>query len=236
MLNYNDLSFKEAFQIQLQLKAQLKFEASDDAVISTIAGADISYHKNSNLMYAAIVVLDFNTMDLQSYALATAVSDFPYKAGYLGFREVPALLNAWNLLPTLPDVLVLDGQGILHPRRMGIASHFGVLTNHPTIGCAKSALFGSYIEPSSTKYSSSEIFENDAHIGYALRTKDKTKPVFISPGYGLSLASTLQVMKKCVGNYRIPEPTRLAHEIVNQYRLGKLKDGFTKLQPKLELF
>jgi len=139
MLNYNDLNFKEAFQMQLQMKAQLKFEVPDDAMISTIAGADISYNKNSNLMYAAIVVLDFNTMNLQSYALATAISDFPYKAGYLGFREVPALLDAWGLLPNQPDVLVLDGQGILHPRRMGIASHFGVLTKQRTIGCAKSA-------------------------------------------------------------------------------------------------
>lgn len=236
MLNYNQLSFKEAFQIQLRLKDQLKFDHIDISSIKTIAGADISFNKNSNLMYAAIVVLDFKSMALQSYALETTTSDFPYKPGYLGFREVPALINAWNMLPNLPDVLVLDGQGILHPRRMGIASHFGVLTNHNTIGCAKSALFGSYLEPAVSKYSTGEIYENDTHIGYALRTKDKTKPVFISPGYGLSLDNTLNIMNKCIGNYRIPEPTRLAHEIVNQFRLGKLKSGFTKIQPKLELF
>lgn len=236
MLNYNELTFKDAFQIQLQLKAQLKFKDIDIASVKTIAGADISFNKNSNLMYAAIVILDFKTMSLQSYALTTSTSDFPYKPGYLGFREVPTLIEAWNMLPHPPDVLVLDGQGILHPRRMGIASHFGVLTGQQTIGCAKSALFGSYEEPGSTKFSFSEIFENDAHIGYALRTKDKTKPVFISPGYGLSLANSLHIMNKCIGNYRIPAPTRFAHEVVNQYRLGMLKSGFTKIHPKLELF
>ena len=238
MIDYNKTTIAEAILIQEEFRKQLKFEVADDAPIQTIAGADISFNKNSNTLYAAIVILSYPQMALKSYALVTAETEFPYVSGFLGFREVPALLKAWELILEKPDLVVLDGQGILHPRRMGIASHFGVLTQTPTIGCAKSSLYGLYTEPDVAKYSTSLITEKQTqtHIGYALRTKDHTKPVYVSPGYGFSLPKSLAIMKKCIGRYRIPEPTRIAHEIVNEFRLGKLKAGLTFIDQIPELF
>ncbi|WP_379091642.1 deoxyribonuclease V [Pedobacter sp. UC225_65] len=238
MIDYNKTTIAEAILIQEEFRKQLKFEVADNASIQTIAGADISFNKNSNTLYAAIVILSYPQMALKSYALATAETEFPYVSGFLGFREVPVLLKAWELILEKPDLVVLDGQGILHPRRMGIASHFGVLTQIPTIGCAKSSLYGLSKEPDVAKYSTSSITEKQTHthIGYALRTKDQTKPVYISPGYGFSLPKSLAIMKKCIGKYRIPEPTRVAHEIVNEFRLGKLKAGLTIIDQIPELF
>lgn len=238
MMDYDKVTIAEAIVMQEEFRKQLKFEVSDDQAIQTIAGADISFNKNSNTLYAAIVILSYPQMVLQGYALATATTEFPYVSGFLGFREVPALIKAWELILAKPDLLVLDGQGILHPRRMGIAAHFGVLTGTATIGCAKSSLYGFYEEPAAAKYSTSLVYEKytKTHIGYALRTKDHTQPVYISPGYGLSLPKSLAIMKKCIGKYRIPEPTRIAHEIVNEFRLGKLKAGFTFIQQTPELF
>lgn len=238
MIDYNKTTIAEAIVIQEEFRKLLKFEVPNDTHIQTIAGADISFNKGSNTLYAAITLLSYPQMVLKAYALTTAETEFPYISGFLGFREVPALIKAWSLISEKPDLVVLDGQGILHPRRMGIAAHFGVLTSIPTIGCAKSSLYGYYEEPGAAKYSSSLIYEKhtQTHIGYALRTKDLTKPVYISPGYGLSLPKSLVVMKKCIGKYRIPEPTRIAHEIVNEFRLGNLKEGFKIVHQMPELF
>jgi deoxyribonuclease V len=238
MIDYQNLNIATAIGIQETLREKLKFDFPDTADVRCIAGADISYNKNSNLLYAAIVTLSYPQLLPQTYALATAETDFPYISGFLAFREVPALLKAWDYLPHKPDVVVLDGQGILHPRKMGIAAHFGVLTGINTIGCAKSSLYGQYQEPAPEKYATSPIYEKHSTtlIGHALRTKNFTKPVYISPGYGLSIAKSLAIMQKCIGKYRIPEPTRIAHEVVNQFRLGKLKEGFHRLQQTPQLF
>lgn len=236
--NYDELTFNEAKLMQDEFRKQLKFDIPDPTKINTIAGADISYNKNSTLMYAAIVILSYPEMKLKSYSLVTSETKFPYKSGFLGFREVPTLLKAWDQIKIKPDVVVLDGQGYLHPRRMGIASHFGVLTSHPTIGCAKTSLYGYYEEPSVLKYASNLIYEKktNEHIGYALRTKNDTAVVYISPGYGVTLKKSLELMTTCIHRHRIPEPTRIAHQIVNDFRIGKLKQGFWELNPTLELF
>jgi deoxyribonuclease V len=238
MLNYDYLSFAETKIMQEDFRKQFKFETPDNMDIKTIAGADISYNKDSTLMFGAIVILSYPNLKLKAYALATSETNFPYRPGYLGFREVPTLLKVWERLIEKPDVVVLDGQGFLHPRRMGIASHFGVLTTSATIGCAKSSLYGFYEEPKFSKNAFSSVYESDSkeHIGYALRTKDNVNPVYISPGYGLTLPKSLEIMKKCIGNYRIPEPTRVAHQIVNEFRLGNLLAGYHEAEPILELF
>ena len=129
-------------------------------------------------------------------------------------------------------------QGYLHPRRMGVASHFGLLSDHPTIGCAKTSLYGIYDEPSAFKYASNSVFEKGTseHIGYALRTKNATSLVYISPGYGVTLKKSLEIMTGCIRNHRIPEPTRIAHQIVNDFRLGKLKEGYYEVKSNNELF
>jgi deoxyribonuclease V len=238
MLNYDKLTFAEAKIIQDNFRKELKFDIPDSKIIKTIAGADISYNKNSTLMFGAIIILGYPDLKLKAYSLATSETNFPYKAGYLGFREIPTLLKVWEQINEKPAVVVLDGQGFLHPRRMGVASHFGVLTGNPTIGCAKTSLYGFYEEPTASKFSSSLVYESGSseHIGYALRTKQNNKPVYISPGYGLSLIKSLEIMRGCIGKYRIPEPTRMAHDIVNEFRIGKLQAGYYEVKPSLELF
>lgn len=238
MIDYNKLTIPEATIIQQEFRKQLKFDVPGDTKIKTIAGADISFNKNSTTLYAVIAVFSYPGLVLQSYSLTTAETEFPYVSGYLGFREVPALLQAWEQIPVKPDAIVLDGQGILHPRRMGIASHFGVMTGSSAIGCAKSSLYGYYDEPAIEKFAASNVYERSSkeHIGYALRSKAATKPVYISPGYGLSLPKSLEIMKNCIGKYRIPEPTRLAHNLVNEFRIGKLKAGYHSVFQQPQLF
>ena len=231
---YDNFSFDEAAKLQIELATKLKFNGVDR--VSSIAGADISFNKDSSTMYAAIVILSYPELKLKAYALETYETTFPYKAGFLGFKEVPALLKVWDLIIDKPDVVVLDGNGILHPRRMGVASHFGILANQPTIGCAKSLLHGKNHLPENSKYSTAEIKNNQEFLGFALRTKVNCAPVYISAGHLITQQQSIDIMKRCIGNYRIPEPTRIAHEIVNQFRIGELQNGFHNVQAPLTLF
>ena len=225
MLNYDNISITEATAMQNEMRNRITLEG-DNTNITTIAGADISHNKFSDTVYAGIVLLSFPEMVVQSYSLIAAETKFQYISGYLAFREVPALLQAWEQLPKKPDVIVLDGQGITHPRRMGIACHFGLLADCPAIGCAKNMLFGKYPELPPKKFSKSPIYINNNVVGYALRTKDNVKPVFISPGHKASVGDSLSIMTQCVAKHRIPEPTRMAHEKVNLFRTGKLTAGY----------
>ena len=231
---YDNFSFEDAAVLQIELAKQLKFQPVN--TVKTVAGADISFNKNSTIMYAGIVILNYPEMSLKSFALETYETSFPYKAGYLGFKEVPALIRVWDLISIKPDVVVLDGNGILHPRRMGVASHFGVLTNQATIGCAKSILYGENHIPENSKYSSAEIKSYGDLLGFALRTKINCAPVYVSAGHLITQEQSLGIIKKCIGNYRIPEPTRMAHNIVNDFRTGKLKAGFHLMEQPLTLF
>lgn len=235
MLNYDSTSLTEATDIQNQLRQSVSL-ITENKNITTIAGGDISHNKDTDIVYAGIVILSYPQMQLLSYSLVEAKTTFPYIPGYLGFREVPALLQAWEKLPQKPDLMILDGQGVTHPRRMGIASHFGVLTDHPAIGCAKNMLYGNYKALGLTKFSYSPIISQEEHMGYAVRTKDNVKPVYISPGHKVSVTDSLELMKPCILKHRIPEPTRLAHEKVNLFRVGKLKEGFHVADVQGELF
>ncbi|GEP51749.1 endonuclease V [Flavobacterium noncentrifugens] len=225
MITYDHISIPEATQIQLEMREKIVLKPFEKR-IRTIAGADISFNKFSNTVFAGIVVLSYPEMELLSYSLVEMETIFPYVSGYLAFREVPSLLRAWEQLPEKPDVLVLDGQGITHPRKMGIASHFGVLENQPTIGCAKSMMFGKFDDLGLEKNSSSAIFGKGELLGYALRTKNAVKPIYISPGNLITVEESLEVIRDCVGKYRIPEPTRVAHDMVNLFRTGKLETGY----------
>ena len=232
MLNYETFTITEATTLQNELRHSLLHQ-TDIKDTATIAGADISHNKDNDVIYAGIVVLSYPEMVVQSYSLVIAKTTFPYLPGYLGFREVPALLQAWEQLPAKPGVVILDGQGITHPRRMGIASHFGVLTNHATIGCAKSMLYGHFPDLGSQKFSSSPIISPaNELLGYALRTKDNVTPVYVSPGHKMSVPDSLAIMKNCIQKHRIPEPTRQAHNYVNLLRTGKLKPGYHVVENK----
>ncbi|OYQ37990.1 endonuclease V [Flavobacterium cyanobacteriorum] len=234
-MNYDSLSLVEATNIQLELRQKVSLITQPENVY-TIAGGDISHNKDTDIIYAGIVVLSYPQMVVQSYALVQSATKFPYVPQYLGFREVPALLEAWKLLPVKPDIMVLDGQGITHPRECGIASHFGVLAGQPSIGCAKNMLFGSYKPLGLEKFSESAIIANGGIKGYALRTKKDVKPVYISPGHMVSVEDSIDIMKNCVLKHRIPEPTRMAHEKVNLFRIGKLKPGYHTVSVQGSLF
>jgi deoxyribonuclease V len=224
MFTYDHFTLSEATKLQNDLREQIVLKPLAYE-IKTIAGADISFNKYETRVYTGIVVLNYPEMTIKHFALAQAETTFPYVSGYLAFREVPALMHAWQQLPQKPDVLVLDGQGIAHPRKMGIASHFGVLENIPTIGCAKSMLYGKFEDLDQKRFSSQPIFAKGEHLGFALRTKDKVQPVYISPGHLITAEQSLQILKNCIGKYRIPEPTRLAHDKVNLFRTGQLTAG-----------
>lgn len=222
---YENLTVPEATAIQRELREKL--DLSERSLMPcTIAGADISLNLYSATVYAGIVLLSFPDLQPMACSLVKAETRFPYVPGYLAFREVPSLLKAWEMLPQKPDILITDGHGIAHPRRLGIAAHFGALSGQTTMGCAKKILFGRYHEPDTDAGSASEIRDKADVIGWAFRSKKNVAPVYISPGYGMGLQNSLDIMRRCVGKYRIPEPTRLAHTYVNKFRKGELSPGF----------
>lgn len=215
---YQDLSPKEAIAYQKELRALINLQELDKP-IRYIAGADISFNKYEETVYAGIVVLTYPDLIVIEEATAISSTTFPYISGLLAFREIPALLEAFKKLKQLPDVMVLDGQGIAHERRLGIATHFGLLTDVPSIGSAKSRLHGLYEEPGDKPFSQSPLLSKQEIVGFALRSKTKCKPIFVSPGHKVSLAQSVEIIKNCITKYRIPEPTRLAHLLVNSIRL-----------------
>lgn len=224
MRNYDTLSIPEATDLQNQLRQRLDL-AERDLSIRVIGGADISLNLYSTTIYAGIILLSFPELQPLGWSLVKAETHFPYVPGYLAFREVPALVEAWKRLAVKPDMLVVDGHGIAHPRRLGIAAHFGVETGQPSIGCAKKLLTGKYEEPGLAMGDYSPIMAGNEQIGYALRSKHNTAPVFVSPGHLLGLTNSLHIIRQCMGKYHIPEPTRLAHELVNRFRRGELPEG-----------
>jgi deoxyribonuclease V len=148
---------------------------------------------------------------------------FPYLPGLLAFREAPVLLAALALLATEPDLLLFDGQGIAHGRRMGIATHMGILLNKPTIGCAKSRLVGTFEEPGTDRGSYKPLVHAGETVGAVVRTRRGVKPIFVSPGTGISLRTAIQIVVQCLDGYRIPKPTREADHyvgIMKRKRIG----------------
>lgn len=229
MINYNELTVPQATIIQKELKDTVKITPYNGP-LNYIAGADISFNKFSTTVYAGIVVMEFPSMKPVGYSLAKKEVLFPYVPGFLAFREVPALLDAWAQLPLKPDILVVDGHGIAHPRRMGIASHFGVLAQQPTIGSAKKKLFGIYEEPGMEKGSYTPLTDKQGQpLGNVLRSKTNVQPVFVSPGHLTDIPGSTEILLQCIKNYRLPEPTRLAHNAVNQFRTGIAPEGWTSL-------
>jgi deoxyribonuclease V len=217
--SYESLSASEAIQLQKKLREEINIQPFQGA-IHHIGGADISFNKFESTVYAGIVILRYPDMIPVEKVSVIAETQFPYISGLLAFREVPALLMAWDKLPVKPDIMVLDGQGIAHERRLGIATHFGLLTDVPAIGCAKSRLTGTYEEPANTVFASTPLIHKGEQVGAVLRTKINCKPVFVSPGHKVSIEQSVDIIKHCTRKYRIPEPTRLAHLLVNEVRMG----------------
>ncbi len=219
-----DLSPTEAVSLQKELVGKLNLHPLEIAP-RLIGGADISFNKYSDELYAGIIVLDYASQ-LPVYASTlVAKATFPYVPGLLSFREIPPLISAWEALPVKPDLMVMDGQGIAHMRGFGVACHFGLLTDTPCLGCAKSVLVGKFEAPAANKGSFSPMIYRGQTVAYALRSKNKVKPVYISPGHLIDLAHSKDVMLHCARGYRIPEPTRQAHLLVNALRRGEIAAG-----------
>ena len=213
-----DLTPREAVEVQQRMRNMVRLRPLAQPV-GVIAGADISYNKFSETVFAGIVVLSLPDLRIVETAGVRSVAKFPYVPGLLSFREAPSLLEAWEKLKTKPDVLMLDGQGIAHPRRFGIACHVGVLLDWPTIGCAKSILVGGYGELGLEAGSRSPLVDKGEQVGVALRTKSKVTPVYVSPGNLMDLDSAVDLVLRSTTKYRLPEPTRQAHLLVNRLRV-----------------
>lgn len=207
----------EAIAWQKALQDQILIMPLDDAP-KTIAGCDISFNKYEETVYAGIVVLRLDTLEVVERAGVVTKASFPYIPGLLTFREGPALLEAWEKLEVEPDVIMFDGHGMAHPRRMGIASHMGLWLNRPSFGCGKSVLTGKFEEPAPERGNFTPLVQRGITLGVALRTKNKINPVFISPGHLIDLPTAIDLTLRCDGGYRLPEPTRQAHLFVNDLR------------------
>ncbi|MDX6695043.1 MAG: deoxyribonuclease [Blastocatellia bacterium] len=211
---------REAVELQKSLRERVRIEPLARP-IETIAGADISFNKFSPVMYAGIVVLRLPHLEVLEEVGVVSETRFPYVPGLLSFRESPSVLEAWSKLKTEPDAVMFDGQGLAHPRRVGIACHVGLLINRPTIGCAKSVLVGKFAEPGRERGSWSEMIDKGEVVGAALRTKTNVQPVYVSPGHLIDLEGAIQLTLASDGGYRQPEPTRRAHNLVNALRRGE---------------
>lgn len=218
-INYEHLTPAEAIAYQHELRKQIQIKPLQTP-IPTIAGADRSFNKHEETVYAGIVVFSYPDLKIIGNATAISRTSFPYISGLLAFREVPALLEAWNKLETKPDLLVLDGQGIAHERRLGIATHFGLVTGATTVGCAKSRLAGNFQEPANEAMAESPLYHKGEKVGVALRSKRNCNPLFISPGNNIDIPQSVVVIKQCLRGYRMPEPTRQAHLLVNKIRIA----------------
>ncbi len=215
-----NVTYKEAVRIQKCLKDKVILKKINKR-IKYVAGLDVSYAKGSNKMWAGVIVLDFPSLGKTEERWSQKKVSFPYIPGLLSFREIPALIDALRKIEIEPDLIFCDGQGIAHPRGLGLASHLGVLLNKPTIGCAKSLLVGKYNQVGEHKGDYVYLRHQNRVIGAVVRTKSKVKPIFISPGYGIMLNDCIKFVLETCLTYRIPEPTRQAHLLVNSVRSGK---------------
>ena len=207
-----NLEPEEAMALQTKLSARVvrKSPGKLEHIVS-VAGVDIAYRKD--IAYAAVVVMNLTDLKILEKAVVAKPVGFPYVPGLFSFREGPVILEALEKLETAPDLLMLDGQGVAHPRRFGIASHMGLLTDTPSIGCAKTRLVGDYEEPPLTRGGISYLADGKETIGAVVRTREGVKPVFVSVGHLMDLNDSIQIVLKSCHGYRLPEPIRRAHHL-----------------------
>ncbi|MFA5291509.1 MAG: deoxyribonuclease V [Phycisphaerae bacterium] len=213
-----DISVKKAIELQKSLAGQIvpcKFNKK----IKTIAGVDCGFTKDKKNIAACIIVLSAGTFEIIEAAYSILPVTFPYIPGLLSFREAPVCLAAAEKLKIVPDCIIVDGQGIAHPRRLGLASHLGLFLDIPTIGCAKSRLIGEFENPAEAKGSTSPLKDKNEIIGSVVRTRNNVKPVFVSVGFKCRLEDAVRIVLDCCGKYRLPEPSRVAHQTVTRLKI-----------------
>jgi deoxyribonuclease V len=228
-----NLSYAEARQLQAELAGQVQFTPLRRRP-EVVAGLDCAFSKDGKRILAAVVVLQLPGFEVLETAEAVRKVTFPYIPGLLSFREAPACIAAVEKLRKQPDLFIVDGQGVAHPRRLGLAAHLGLFFDKPTIGCAKSRLIGTYEEPPLEKGSYTLLIDDfrfsifdlqsaidnrqSAIIGAVVRTRTNVKPLFVSVGNKCTLADAIEITLACTTMYRLPEPTRLAHQLVSRLK------------------
>jgi len=216
-----DVTPVEAVALQQRLRGMVSAtNAISLEALRAVAGVDASYKDDS---YAAVVVLTFPELEVIERAVARRRTSFPYVPGLLSFREVPVVIDALERLHTAPDLIMVDGQGIAHPRRFGLASHLGVYIGLPAIGCAKSRLTGTHEAPDPAIGDHTPLLDRGETIGAVLRSRAGTTPLYVSLGHKIDLDAALAVVIRCLRGYRMPEPTRLADRLAGQFRRGEVE-------------
>lgn len=209
-----NVSPKQAIAIQKRLRASLRITA-EPLKVNRIAGVDVGFEDGGETTRAAIVVLDAQTLGVLEQTIARLPTSMPYIPGLLSFREVPAVMLALGQLAKPPDLLMCDGHGIAHPRRMGIACHLGLLTNLPSLGVAKSRLTGSHAEVPDQRGAWTPLLQGEETLGAVLRSRVNVKPIYISAGHRINLETAIDWTLHCLTRYRLPETTRAADKLAS---------------------
>lgn len=205
--------------IALQKTLAEKIERQDRlGPIHTLAGVDVGFEDQGNTTRAAVVVLDATTLLPVDQALAKVPTGFPYIPGLLSFREIPAILEALAQLRIKPDLLLVDGHGIAHPRRLGIASHLGLLTDIPSLGVGKQRLVGHHEPVPDSKGAWAPLTHKDETVGAVLCSRSGCKPIYVSIGHRICLETALHWVTHCLSRYRLPETTRQAHRLASEMK------------------
>jgi deoxyribonuclease V len=205
----------EAIALQRQL-AERVVQNDKFTRLQRVAGIDVGFEgPRKEIARAAVIILSFPDLKVVESSIQRMPVSYPYIPGLLAFREAPVVLGAIEKLHNMPDLLIVDGQGRAHPRRLGIASHLGVILNCPSIGCAKSRLVGKAQVPANIFGATSELVDADETVGLVVRTRENTKPLYVSIGHRVSLGTAADLVLACTRGYRLPEPTRLAHKLAS---------------------
>jgi deoxyribonuclease V len=210
---------KEAVEIQRRLQSRVILRNRIKRV-RYVAGTDVSSSLTDDTVWAGVVVVKYPGLERVEERWARGKASFPYIPGLLSFREIPILVSALAKLKIMPDLILCDGQGIAHPRGMGLATHLGFLVDCATVGCAKSRLVGTYSGLGEDKGAYAELLYAGKVVGVAARTRERVNPIFISPGNRITLKQSIRVVLSCSPKYRVPEPIRMAHLLVNRLRAG----------------
>ena len=211
------LTPRQAMRLQERLRQRLVLEDRLDRV-QFVAGADLAFDPETDVAFAGVIIYRLPSLDEVERRTARRKLRFPYVPGLLSFRESPVLLAAFRLLRTEPDVILVDGHGLAHPRRFGIACHLGLLLDRPTIGCAKSLLVGEHPEPGGRAGSAVPLMLDGEVVGVVLMTRDRVKPIYVTQGHRVSLETAVEIVKGCLDGFRIPKPTREADHFVRRLR------------------
>lgn len=211
------LTPREAMRLQERLRERVVLEDRFKS-IRYVAGADIAFDPETQVAFAGVIVYRFPELEEVERRMARRKLQFPYVPGLLSFRESPILIAAFARLKTDPDLILIDGHGRAHPRLFGLACHIGVLFDKPAIGCAKSLLVGNAGEPAAKAGSSAALEFHGERVGVVLRTRDGTRPIFVTQGHRISLSTAVKVVRRCLDGYRIPKPTREADRYVRDLR------------------